>query len=203
MLNNPLKYRDPDGCEQAGALTNGGSDGYPSTDSLGGPMSWSLAPQNIGKVSPGDPMCMWAMLILWGIAGGPLWAMMAPESLKAAGAKVVGMVTEELGKLSVWWKGLSGYDKLIVLFALKGIIDELLDWLFDLEDYDIDLTDGGFIVTVKFDDGTKKGFVFVLHGDSYRWKYDGETYYVLIDDEWVPMPGDWRPRKPLPPPGVK
>jgi RHS repeat-associated protein len=217
-LNNPLKYRDPDGCEQAGALLGKGN--YPNLNNLGGPMSWSWAPQNIGKESPGDPGCLLAMLLLSGIAVSPLAVGLAKD-IASFGADVVSLVCNVMKGVIKVLSTFLGNDlvKTIVsgmtaervgvtyIQTLRNIL-ELLEHLAGfwkhVRGFDVwvGVTDSlQLVVMVVFFNAKGEaicGSVAFSNGDRYVWKLVNGVYYVLINGDWVEMPEDWKVGDPLP-----
>ncbi|MBU7023668.1 MAG: RHS repeat protein [Theionarchaea archaeon] len=161
VLNNPSKYRDPDGCEQAGALMGNEGSGYPSLNSLGGPVSWSWAPQKIGEVSPGNPLCLVAMMTFCAIG--------------VSGISGVGAIA----KIATWLKG----------YVSKITAEKIVDWIVGgLVGTIIAIGLSKLWIVIWKGDDDKK-YVTVTYeresGEYGQYVMDDETGEILKGERWI------------------
>jgi RHS repeat-associated protein len=218
VLNNPLKYRDPDGLEQAGALVgNGDYAGLPDVE----PMGWSQAPQLIGEYSSGSPLALLSMLLLVTIIciPGVQPSLLAPlvEKLIAAGAQVAQAILAALKAYAAWRAKhpvISFFVELILGSIAFHIIVNALEELIDLCKDLLKIAAAVLWSIITGELGEKLGFMLTFFNDAgepicghvflpdedYSWKVgDDGAFYVHINGQWVKMPDDWEPGDPIPP----
>ncbi|MBU7028173.1 MAG: RHS repeat protein [Theionarchaea archaeon] len=219
-LNNPLKYRDPDGREQAGALV--GNSDYPGQKLSAQDdwiyVTWSWNPSFIGTwQETGNPACLIAMFLLCGIALAPFAAAAGvAEGIASFGAKAVSLAYSVLQKAYIALKAIrtagiladlkiEGTLKLQTLRNILDLLEHLEGFLDQVAAFEIsvgmtDSLDLVLMVTFLNAKGEKIcGSVAFSNGDRYSWKLVDGVYYVLIDGEWVPVDDpDWKPGDELP-----
>jgi len=220
-LNNPLRYRDPDGLEAAGALVGEGG-GYPSLGFEGDPVSFSWAPQKIAEaVSPGNPLCL--ILMLFALAGmfGICYPVELVSAISGLGSKAAAAISNVLHQIAAAletlygaWEGLSLTTKIEIISILLTIatwivvtqreIDEPTD-AYQKTLYDDNNNLLGFMVILDTKHGYERGLVTLFNGPGpeddiqYEYRKYQDIYWVLIDGEWVPIDDpEWRPGQPLP-----
>ena len=94
-----------------------------------------------------------------------------------------------------------------IVGSIKFVLDaisEVGDWLLEGAEFTLDFFHWGVIALWTFENGFQWGYVIYLDKGEYQFKYTYDingkrVYYVLIDGEWVKMPEDWAPGKPLSP----
>ncbi len=159
-MNNPLKYRDPDGLEEAGALIGKGD--YPGQgitltwERVWAYVYWSHNPDWIGtEQKTGSIWCLLGMLFVVSFAFSPI------------------IVTAE-----AWWVGLSPLAKGALIGLIITLIIEGVKYIYrqvseDMRYERIKWESGCFI----FDKETEE----ILQGE----KWEGDVHQV-----WVHIPGE-------------
>lgn len=213
-LNNPLKYKGPDGRDP---IHYDGPIHYEEDEKV---LVYSHVPQLMVYSDCKEGYEWFAYYCILGgiilsIAAAPNllpllggYFVSLAKALAAAGPKVASVVINVFSKVAGWVRThlsqLGGWvwahKKVFwILYGVVKLFQDALDWFFDIEDTDVDLFEWGLVLTIIFDDDIQWGYVLNLEGDSYRWRCDKEgNYYVLINGEWVLMPKGWEPGNELP-----
>ncbi len=204
VLNNPLKYRDPNGLEQAGALL--GKSDYPgqgaSFESGYMYVYWSHNPDWIGTDQwTGNFTCLFAMVALvLGFAGLMEFGPSILIKLSVLKPAVIDRIVGLLKTVYTFYKGLKPWEKWLVRIAVADIIKDIAREQLGIEAWNVDLIYSGINVIVWLDTGVQMGWVMSLESGYYRWKREEGKYYIRIDGEWVLVPEgiEWEPGDPIP-----
>jgi RHS repeat-associated protein len=160
VLNNPLKYRDPDGFEEAGALL--GKSDYPGQGSSFESgyiyVYWSHNPSWIGTDQwTGNYTCLFAMAAL---ATGTI------------------LIVPVWGAAAAWWGTLSGTTKDLIKIGITYLISEGINWI------RARLSEDERFVTIEFEWG------YWIYDNELNEYILGEKWIDSVHQIWVHIPGE-------------
>jgi len=159
-LNNPLKYRDPDGREQAGALL--GKGGYPgqgaSFESGWMYVHWSHNPRWIGTYQwTGNFFCLFAMV---GLVVGTIFIVPVGEAAVA------------------WWGTLPHWEQKAIEWAISFLLSLGASW------YLFEKSEDERFTKIEFDWG------YWIYDSEIKEYIEGEMWKDGVHQIWVHVPGE-------------